>query len=152
VCYFQPLRTIQLPISWGSLLCHHYCVKNMMRDIPSELLIATEVARWLRCAPSTIYAWAATGKIPSVKLNGTIRFLRADIERWMKDRSSDLDNSRPAMPHPIIPPTPTAVSYQTIKQAGARAIRSVPGKPLSPQHPKESPHSAVADGERKNKA
>jgi excisionase family DNA binding protein len=126
--------------------------ENMISETPSELLIAIEVARWLRVRPSTIYAWAASGKIPSTKLNGTVRFVRADIERWLNNRSSNLVNPHLSMPHPIIPPTPTAVSYQTIKRAGARAIRSVPGKPLSPQYRKESPHSVVADGERKNKA
>jgi len=124
----------------------------MMNAPPSELLIAGEVARWLRIRPSTIYAWAASGKIPSAKLNGTVRFIRADIERWLNDRSSDLAISRPSMPHPIIPPTPTAVSHQTIKDAGARAIRRVTGKPLSPRNSQEPPHSPVADGERKARA
>jgi len=123
-----------------------------MNAPPSELLIATEVARWLRLRPSTLYAWAAAGKIPSAKLNGTVRFVRADIERWLNDRSSDLENPRPLMPHPIIPPTPTAVSHQTIKDAGARSMRRVPGKPLSPRNSKKSPHATVADGERKARA
>jgi excisionase family DNA binding protein len=152
VWFFQALRAVHLPISWGSLFCHHYRVKNMMREIPSELLLATEVAQWLRVRPSTLYAWAASGKIPSAKLNGTVRFVRTDIQRWLNDRSSDLAISRPSMPHPIIPPTPTAVSHQTIKDAGARAIRGVTGKPLSPRNSKEPPHSPVTDGEGKARA
>jgi len=59
----------------------------MMSETPSQLMIAAEVALWLRMRCSTIYGWAATGKIPSVKMNGAIRFVRSDIEHWINDRS-----------------------------------------------------------------
>jgi excisionase family DNA binding protein len=123
-----------------------------MSEIPSELLIAADVARWLRIRGSTVYAWAASGKIPSVKLNGTVRFIRADIERWLNDRSSDLADSRPSMPHPMIPPTPTAVSHQTIKRAGARAIRRVTSRQSSQRNSTSgSPLPTAEAGERKGK-
>jgi excisionase family DNA binding protein len=121
-----------------------------MREIPSELLTPAEMARWLRIRPSTVYAWAATRKIPSVRLNGTVRFVRTDIQRWLNDCSICLADSHTSIPHPMVPPTPTAVSYQTIKEAGVRAIRHVTGKPLSPRNSKESPHALVAYGKRKD--
>lgn len=100
-------------------------LENMMRETPSELLTPAEMARWLRIRPSTVYSWAATGKIPSVRLNGTVRFVRTDIQRWLNDCSNCLADSHPSIPRPIIPSTPTAVSRQSIKGAGGRAIRQV---------------------------
>ena len=39
-----------------------------------SLLTANQVAELLNCKPSTIYAWANSGKIPSFKLNGLVLF------------------------------------------------------------------------------
>jgi predicted DNA-binding transcriptional regulator AlpA len=94
----------------------------MMSETPSQLMIAAEVALWLRMRCSTIYGWAATGKIPSVKMNGAIRFVRSDIEYWINDRSR-MPADSPI--RPILPSKPTSVSRVTIQRAGARAIRHV---------------------------
>lgn len=51
-----------------------------------DILTADEVADWLRFRPSTIYAWAASGKLPCVRLGGRIRFLRCDVLRWIEAR------------------------------------------------------------------
>ena len=59
----------------------------MMSEAPSQLMIAAEVARWLRLSCSTTYAWAAAGKIPCVRLGGAIRFVHSDIERWIHERT-----------------------------------------------------------------
>lgn len=142
MCFFQSLRAIHLPISWGSLLCQYYRVKNMMSEIPSEILIATEVAQWLRLRPSTLYAWAATGKIPCIKMNGAIRFVRSDIEQWINDRSRMVADS-PI--RPILPSKPTSVSRVTIQRAGDRAIRHVTGRQ------RLSPLATAHVGERKEK-
>lgn len=124
-----------------------------MMETPAKLLIAAEVASWIRISGSSVYAWAASGKLPSVRLGGTVRFIRADIERWLNERSSDLANSRSSMPHPIIPPTPTAVSHQSIKEAGTRAIRHVTNRKLLQRNPKEKT-SFLSDNaeERKDRA
>ena len=97
----------------------------MTNETHPELLIATEMAQWLRLRCSTIYAWAAAGKIPSVKLNGSVRFLRAEIQRWLNDRSNSPACPPPSTTRAIVPPKVTFVSRHTIQQAGARAIRHV---------------------------
>ena len=97
----------------------------MTNETQPELLIATELAQWLRVRCSTIYAWAAAGKIPSVKLNGSVRFLRAEIQRWLNDRSNSPAYPPPSTTRAIVPPKVTFVSRHTIQQAGARAIRHV---------------------------
>jgi len=51
-----------------------------------ELLTADEVAAMLRIKPATIRKWRAERRIPFVKLNGAVRFKRADIEKWIDER------------------------------------------------------------------
>ena len=47
------------------------------------LLNVKEVSEWLQVKPSTIYLWAAEGKMPALKIHGVIRFRREDIEAWL---------------------------------------------------------------------
>ncbi len=42
-----------------------------------------EVAKALRVEPTTIYAWAEQRKIPSYKMNGSLRFSEEDIKAWL---------------------------------------------------------------------
>ncbi len=49
-----------------------------------QLLTPKQVAELLNCKTSTIYAWAKTGKVPSFKLEGILRFDPAEIEHWVK--------------------------------------------------------------------
>jgi excisionase family DNA binding protein len=37
---------------------------------------------WVR--PSTIYDWAAAGRLPCLRLRGRLRFLRGDVARWIE--------------------------------------------------------------------
>ena len=43
-----------------------------------------QLSIYLNVKPSTLYAWAAQGKIPCLKLHGLVRFRREDIERWVE--------------------------------------------------------------------
>jgi excisionase family DNA binding protein len=47
------------------------------------LLTIKEVSDWLNIKPSTLYLWAAQGKIPCRKIHGLIRFERDAILRWL---------------------------------------------------------------------
>ena len=38
----------------------------------------------LNIKPSTLYAWAAQGRIPSLKIHGLVRFNRTEIQRWLE--------------------------------------------------------------------
>ena len=123
-----------------------------MRELPSELLIAAEVACWLRIKRSTSYAWAATGKIPSVKIGGAIRFIRADLERWIQDRSRVVPELAPSQNRPILPPHMPTVSRVTIQRAGARAIRQVTKRHTSQKSsPSERLLPTAEEGERKDR-
>jgi excisionase family DNA binding protein len=51
------------------------------------LLTIKELAEQLRIKPSTLYAWAAHGKIPCRKIHGLVRFDQHDIDRWLSSFS-----------------------------------------------------------------
>ena len=61
-------------------------------DSPEALLDAQAVSKWLGLSPSTVYDAAARGLLPVVKLwkgsrRTLIRFRRADIETFLRERS-----------------------------------------------------------------
>jgi excisionase family DNA binding protein len=60
------------------------------------LLTIKDLAKQLQIKPSTLYAWAAQGKIPYRKIHGLVRFNAEEIDRWMASFIN-----RPASP--IIP-------------------------------------------------
>lgn len=47
------------------------------------LLTVKELANQLHIKPSTLYAWAAHGKIPCRKIHGLVRFDPIEIDRWL---------------------------------------------------------------------
>jgi excisionase family DNA binding protein len=50
------------------------------------LLTIQEVAERLNLKPSTLYAWAAQGTIPHLKLGRLLRFDPDEIDAWLHDR------------------------------------------------------------------
>jgi excisionase family DNA binding protein len=48
------------------------------------LLTVKELSVWLNIGPSTLYLWAAQGKIPCRKIHGLIRFEREAITVWLR--------------------------------------------------------------------
>ena len=48
------------------------------------LLTVKDMATRLQVKAKTIYAWASQGKIPSVKINGVIRFDARAIAHWLE--------------------------------------------------------------------
>ena len=52
------------------------------------LLTIKEVATRLQIKPSTLYAWAAQGRIPCFKLHGLVRFRREELDQWLESRRS----------------------------------------------------------------
>jgi excisionase family DNA binding protein len=48
------------------------------------LLTVKDIAARLQVKKKTIYVWASQRKIPSVKINGVIRFDAREIELWLQ--------------------------------------------------------------------
>ena len=49
-----------------------------------KLLTAEDVAAMINCGPSTIYEWAKSGRMPSLKLNGLVRFVPEEVREWIQ--------------------------------------------------------------------
>lgn len=49
-----------------------------------RILTIRQAAEILAVKPQTLYQWAEMRKIPSLKLNGCVRFVEADILAWVK--------------------------------------------------------------------
>jgi excisionase family DNA binding protein len=47
------------------------------------LLTVKALSQRLQINPSTLYAWAAQGKIPCRKIHGLVRFDPTEIDRWL---------------------------------------------------------------------
>jgi len=56
-----------------------------MKDENPQLMTVGDVAEYLRIKTSTVYEWAASGKLPGVKVGRLWRFERAEIEKWVRD-------------------------------------------------------------------
>lgn len=61
-----------------------------MANADDEILTLDEVAAYLKAGKRTVYRLAAAKKIPAFKVGGTWRFLRADIDRWIKQQSMEV--------------------------------------------------------------
>jgi excisionase family DNA binding protein len=52
-----------------------------------------EVSEMLNVKPCTLYQWAELGQIPSIKLNGSLRFDIDDIINWIKSCKKESTSS-----------------------------------------------------------
>jgi len=57
-----------------------------MRQFRNDVLKIEEISKWLRIPKSTIYKLCLEGQIPGTKIGRHWRFVREDIEIWLKDR------------------------------------------------------------------
>lgn len=53
----------------------------------SDILTVTEVARYLRVPKSTVYKLARLRALPASKVGKHWRFLRRDVQNWIRERS-----------------------------------------------------------------
>ena len=80
------------------------------------LLTVKDLSAWLNMKPSTLYLWAAQGKIPCRKIHGLIRFDPEGITAWL--RSFEPSQA------PTVPPL-TRQSYRDVDQLIEAAKREV---------------------------
>ncbi len=80
-------------------------------NTPSWLTVR-DLAHMLQVKASTLYAWAAAGKIPCWKIHGLLRFKTEEIEMW-------LASFRKASVHP--PPGRTKTAAFDLEAMIARA-------------------------------
>jgi excisionase family DNA binding protein len=58
----------------------------------AEPLLRPEgVAELLACSPKTVYAWASSGLLPSVRLGRLVRFKPSDVRRFVEAHAGARD-------------------------------------------------------------
>jgi excisionase family DNA binding protein len=63
-----------------------------MASRSEPLLRPSDVARLLACSSKTVYAWAASGYLPSVRLGRLVRFKAGDVRQFVEAHA---ENPRP---------------------------------------------------------
>jgi excisionase family DNA binding protein len=91
------------------------------------LLTIKDLASQLRIKPSTLYAWAAQGKIPCRKIHGLVRFNPEEIDRWMASFSN-----RPVSPAPPLRQGSRMGPDEFIARARREVYTSAHGETISP--------------------
>ena len=91
------------------------------------LLTIKDLSLWLNIKPSTLYLWAAQGKIPCQKIHGLIRFDREKVMVWLDSFERRPPASVPSCSRRI----PTDVDL-LIEAATRDAYTSRHGETISP--------------------
>lgn len=58
----------------------------------SELLTVEETCRYLKITRRTLYRYLRSHQIPAFKLGKEWRFVRSDLEQWIRNRTSPMTN------------------------------------------------------------
>ena len=53
----------------------------------SELMTVSETCRYLKITTPTLYRYIQNRQIPAFKLGKEWRFVRSDLEQWIRDRT-----------------------------------------------------------------
>ncbi|UVT15531.1 MAG: helix-turn-helix domain-containing protein [Nitrospira sp.] len=64
------------------------------------LLKVKDLSAWLNVKPSTLYLWAAQGKIPCRKIHGVLRFEPDAITTWLRSFDSMPKEKLPQLTRP----------------------------------------------------
>lgn len=65
-----------------------------MNSVPkTDLMTATETCRYLKITQRTLYRYLRSRQIPAFKLGKEWRFVRSDLEQWIRDRTRTAVNS-----------------------------------------------------------
>jgi excisionase family DNA binding protein len=59
----------------------------MAKEPKSELMTAEETCRYLKITSRTLYRYLRSRQIPAFKLGKEWRFVRSDLEQWIRDRT-----------------------------------------------------------------
>jgi excisionase family DNA binding protein len=59
----------------------------------SELMTVTETCDYLKITPRTLYRYLQSRQIPAFKLGKEWRFVRSDLEQWIRDRTRNVVHS-----------------------------------------------------------
>lgn len=102
------------------------------------LLTVKQLYDWLNIKPSTLYLWAAQGKIPCRKMHGLVRFDQEEIHHWL----ASFTPARGTTGSPYSPPQPQSEVERLI--AAAKRGVYTPSRETRPREKKGvSPDGSV---------
>lgn len=108
------------------------------------LLTVKDIALWLQVKDKTIYAWASQSKIPSVRINGVLRFDTQDIEHWLQKCHVPVGPPRVAITNRRNTSQSTGDSLDALVECAKRAVYTAHGetRPIASPHGKEGANGA----------
>lgn len=65
----------------------------MSKAPKTELMTAPETCRYLKITQRTLYRYLQSRQIPAFKLGKEWRFVRSDLDQWIRDRTRTAVNS-----------------------------------------------------------
>lgn len=65
----------------------------MNRAPKTELMTAIETCRYLKITQRTLYRYLRSRQIPAFKLGKEWRFVRSDLDQWIRNRTRTAVNS-----------------------------------------------------------
>ena len=66
----------------------------MEQEQAAVLLTTQELSAWLNIKPSTLRKWVCRKKIPYLKIGGSVRFRKTDIDYWLNLNKSSSEKER----------------------------------------------------------
>ena len=60
--------------------------KELTSEKEERLLTLDEVAAFLHMNPMTLYLWVKDGKLPAFKIGKVWRFIKKEIDEWLKSQ------------------------------------------------------------------
>ena len=83
---FDKLMTVEDKLDRLLVLQEQYVDTTVRPPLKPEYLDIIDVSKILKVEQKTIYNWVWTGKIPYLKANGRLLFLREEIDEMLRKR------------------------------------------------------------------
>ena len=83
---FDKLKTVEYMLDQLLILHEQYVDTNVHPPLKPEYLDIIDVSKILKVEQKTIYNWVWAGKIPYLKANGRLLFLREEIDEMVRKR------------------------------------------------------------------
>ena len=91
------------------------------------LFTIKDVSTWLNIKPTTLYLWAAQGKIPCRRIHGLLRFEREAVTAWLRSFEA-----QPSVSVPILARQPALDLDRLIEAATRDAYTPRHGETFTP--------------------